>query len=135
MDKIRDAITTMEVEEMDTTMEVEDVETEIIIVETTTMLEDVAEEITLPIITIEVIIITAMEAIPISMAEATITRMVHPRMGITMAEATITRMVHPRMGITLTNTIHVIKVIITTTIVALQMEDGIQTITIMLIII
>ena len=84
---------------METTMEVEDMETGRIIVETTTMLEDVAEEITLTITTIEVIIITAMEIIP-----------------ITMAEATITRMVHPRMGITLTNTIHVIKVIITTTI-------------------
>ena len=97
---------------MEITMVIEDAETEIIIMETTTMLEAVAEEITPTTTTIEITITTTMEAIPIK-----------------MAEDKITRMVHPRMGITLINIIHVIKVIITTTIVALHMEDGIQTIT------
>ena len=48
---------------METTTEVEVVETEIITVEITIILEDVAEEITLTITTIEAII-------PITMAEA-----------------------------------------------------------------
>ena len=96
---------------MTTIMAVEAVETEIIIVETTTMLEAKAEETVNIQTTIKITIITTKEIIPIKMAEATITRMVHPRMGIISI-----------------NTIHVIKVIITTTTVALQMEDGIQTI-------